>query len=116
MNKTSTTQTARHFTYSEAKEKAGKKVRSKNAFSKVPVGTTGVVLDPYFYEKNKEIFDPNNTNGRYLLPVKWELSDFPIVDWFTKDEYEDSLEELQGTVSKTGVKNKSNTKILVLTL
>lgn len=76
-----------YFSQEEALGKVGHKIRTLIEFSGVPKGTTGVVLEP---------------NDRLVsLPIQWDLPERsygvypkPLVDWFTKDEYEKFLEEI----------------------
>jgi len=77
-----------HFTYSGALDKQGKKIRTLQEFSGVPAGTTGTVTGMYHRFSSKE----NN----YGLDISWDLPDRlrPLVDGFSKDEYEEFLEEI----------------------
>lgn len=75
-----------YFSQGEALAKVGHKIRTLIEFSGVPKGTTGIVLEP---------------NDRLVsLPIQWDLPERPygayskpLVDWFSKDEYEKFLEE-----------------------
>lgn len=71
-----------YFTPEEAQAKVGKRIRTLVEFSGVPKGTNGVVLPP--------------TDKLVSLPIQWALVGRlkPLVDWFTKWEYEKYLEEL----------------------
>jgi hypothetical protein len=71
-----------HFTPAEALAKVGKRIRTTIAFSGVPQGTTGTILDP-----DDELM---------TLPIQWDLPGRarPLVDWFSKWEYEKYLEEI----------------------
>jgi len=71
-----------HFTPAEARAKVGQRVRSRIAFSGVPKGTTGIVLEP--------------DRKLVTLPIQWDLPgrSKPLVDWFSKSEYKDYLEEI----------------------
>ena len=73
------------FTPAELRAKVGQRVRTTIAFSGVPKGTTGVVLEP-----------DDNT-----LPIQWDLPGRtrPLVDWFSKWEYQKYLEEIMATGS-----------------
>ena len=70
------------FTPAEARAKVGQRIRTTVAFSGVPRGTTSIVLEP-----DDELVS---------LPVQWDLSGRtrPLVDWFSKWEYEKYLEEV----------------------
>ena len=102
-----------YFTAAEARAKVGRKIRSLVPFSGVPQETTGRVVraDPAGQTKPafgqaREIFD---------VGVQWDLpreplqighglsagepfvaisGGKPLIDWFSKDEYERYLEEL----------------------
>ncbi len=71
-----------YFSPAEARGKVGKRIRTTVAFSGVPKGTTGVALEP-----DDELVS---------LPIQWDLPGRtrPLVDWFTKWEYERYLEEI----------------------
>lgn len=102
------------FSQAEAEAKVGQHVRSLVAFAGVAQGTTGLVVsaDPAGWTKpitgeKTEVYD---------VAIQWDLSrpaafadqiitgegetyihiqtDQPLVDWFTKDEYERFLEEI----------------------
>ncbi|MCI0558954.1 MAG: hypothetical protein MN733_10695 [Nitrososphaera sp.] len=99
------------FTQEEAQAKVGKRIKSLVEFSGVPKGTTGEVIqaDPSSAERG-----PTQT---FTVAIQWDLprskpiadlvipadaepyifirTDKPLVDWFTKDEYERYLEELK---------------------
>ncbi len=78
------------FTRDEALAKRDKKIRSKIEFSGVPKGTTGVVLSPGLTDYTKD--------GKLRsLPIQWDLPERkgkPLVDWFSKYDYERFLEEI----------------------
>ncbi len=90
------------FTEAEAQNKVGKKIRTLTRFSGVPEGTKGTVIKA----------DPSG--GGYTLAIQWGLEPppqviargilsgepftylsggNPLVDWFTKNEYEHFLTE-----------------------
>lgn len=75
----------RYFTLAEAREKVGKKIRSLREFSGVPAGTTGTVLRSYEYN-----------DGNVGLDIQWDLPGRykPLVDGFSRDDYERFLEEV----------------------
>jgi hypothetical protein len=63
--------------------KVGWKVRTKILFSGVPQGTMGKIVK----------IEP--TADGWKVAVEWNLErPIPLVNWFTKDEYEQYLEEL----------------------
>ena len=72
----------KYFTPAEAWSKVGRRVRTRVAFSGVPQGTTGVVLVP--------------DDHPVSLPIRWDLPGRarPLVDWFSRQEYERFLEEV----------------------
>lgn len=73
------------FDYPTASGKVGRRVRTLRDFSGVPAGTTGQVIQA----------DPSD--GGYALAIRWDLparTGKPLVDWFSKDEYERFLQEL----------------------
>jgi hypothetical protein len=85
-----------YFTRAEAEAKVGKRVKTLVDFSGVPKGTTGQVIraDPAGKEKPpfgeaREVFD---------VAIQWDVpreypSAKPLVDWFSRDEYEQFLVE-----------------------
>ena len=76
----------KYFSKEVAEEKLGKLVVSLREFSGVPVGTIGIVED--FYGMRNE----------YGLDIKWlfiHTKRNSITDGFSKDEYEEFLEELK---------------------
>lgn len=103
-----------YFSQAEAEAKVGRRIRTLVEFSGVPLGTTGQVISadeagwakPPF-GKEEEVFD---------VAIQWDLprpepfadlvippsaepyihirTGKPLVDWFTKDEYEKYLDEL----------------------
>jgi hypothetical protein len=103
-----------YFSQAEAEAKVGQQIRSLVEFSGVPQGTTGLVAsaDPAGWTKpatgeKAEVYD---------VAIQWDLprpsvfadrvitgkgeeylhiqTGKPLVDWFTKDEYERFLEEV----------------------
>jgi hypothetical protein len=82
-----------YFDERTALSKVGKRIQTLVDFSCVPKGTRGVVrrADPV------NIFNGNNgsLSKFYRVAIEWHLPSrcFPLVDWFTKDEYERYLEE-----------------------
>ena len=94
----------KRFTKSEAERLVGKKIRTLVGFSGVPNGTTGTVIraDPAGRVKIGDDF-----TEEFDLAIEWDLpspahtplagavplgasvlAGKPLVDWFTKDEYE----------------------------
>ncbi len=103
-----------YFTQAEAAAKVGRQIQTRVDFSGVPRGTTGRVVSadeagwakPPF-GKEEEVYD---------VAIQWELprpepsanlvisvgaepylhiqTGKPLIDWFTKDEYERYLDEL----------------------
>lgn len=76
-----------YFTKQEAADKTGRRIRTKIQFAGVPKSTTGRVLQP-----NDELVS---------LPIQWDLPGRlfgthkkPLVDWFSKRDYESYLEEI----------------------
>jgi hypothetical protein len=72
-----------YFTKQEAQYKVGKKIQAKIELASIPRGTVGIVLKP--------------TDTLVSLPIQWELPDrlnHPLVDWFSKIDYERFLLEL----------------------
>ena len=85
-----------YFTKAEADAKTGKKIRSRWAFSGVPLGTMGKVTGKY---------ESGETN-QFGLDITWDLpyTYKPLVDGFSKDEYDEFLEE----ITETQPGNQSN--------
>jgi hypothetical protein len=80
-----------YYEREEANSKIGKKIRTLHEFSGVPEGTTGTVLNAYKVTE----YPPKN---RYGLTIQWDLLNLdgiyqPILDGFSKDEYEQFLQE-----------------------
>jgi len=72
------------FDQATALAKVGRKIRTRVEFSGVLTGTTGHDLRA----------DPSPAG--YTVGIQWDLPGRtkPLVDWFTKDEYDQYLEEL----------------------
>src|SRR4029453_4461567 len=89
-----TTPESKNFTQAEAQAKVGKVVRSLQEFASVPQGTLADVIsaDPRGTSKPMggkgfQVFD---------VAVQWRLQELkPLVDWFSKEEYEQYLEEIE---------------------
>ena len=74
---------SRYFSKDEAQSKLGRNIRTKVDFSGVPAGTKGFVYNYYNHSGTKN----------YGVEIKWGL-DQHLVDGFSKDEYDQFLEEL----------------------
>lgn len=73
------------FDESTALTKVGQRIKTLVGFSGVPRGTLG------------EIIRTDKSGEGYTLAIQWELPEHcgkPLVDWFTRGEYERYLEEL----------------------
>jgi hypothetical protein len=73
-----------YFRPEDAAAKVGRRVETLVPFSGVPQGTAGVVVR---YDEAGSGFD---------VGIQWELPEHrtkPLVDWFSKDEYEEFLRE-----------------------
>jgi hypothetical protein len=89
-----------HFTQEEAQQKQGIIVRTDVAIFDIPKGTRGEVV--HYAE---------NYDGGYSLAIEWRLAldrshdqepeagtdptPDPLIDWFTKGEYERYLTEIE---------------------
>ena len=71
-----------YFMPAGAAAKVGKRMRTRITFSCVPRETSGTVLEP--------------DDRLVSRPIQWHLPGRtePLVDWFSKSEYERYLEEL----------------------
>lgn len=67
-----------YFTHAEAKSKLGKTVKTKTVFFQLPHGSIGKVIDIY------------KMGNLYGLSVSWG----DLADGFSKDDYEEFLEEV----------------------
>lgn len=73
------------FDESAALAKVGRRIKTLIEFSSVPRGTLG------------EITRADKSGEGYTMAIQWELPERrgkPLVDWFTKSEYERYLEEV----------------------
>jgi hypothetical protein len=73
------------FDQATALAKVGRRIQTQVDFSGVPQGTTGQVIQA------------DRSEGGYTLAIQWELPDRrqkPLVDWFTRNEYERFLVEV----------------------
>lgn len=79
-----------YFTEDEAKEKVGKEIKTRYAFAGVPEGSAGKVTG---------IFEiPFSSVNRFGVYVTWRIPNapsIPMIDGFSKDEYEQFLEEIE---------------------
>lgn len=73
------------FPEAEAKSKVGKQIRTQVEFSGIPEGTTGRVVRV------------EGGGAGFTLGIEWDLEERakPLVDWFTKAEFERFLEEIE---------------------
>lgn len=99
--------TKRYFAKDEAATKVGKTIRTLTEWSGVPSGTTGTVVRAELVAtvtKYAERFTGSKSPAGkpeevYDLAIEWNLpaspirGDRPLVDWFSKDEYEKYLVE-----------------------
>ena len=81
---TAPTKEPKRFTVEEAQDKIGRRVQLREAFARIPAGTSGRVIQAD--EIHPDFFD---------LLIEWEQPGrgTPAPDWFTQDEYERYLEE-----------------------
>jgi hypothetical protein len=77
--------TSKYFSKDEAHRKVGRRIRTKVNFADVPAGTIGRVDRVYHYQ-------PTHNYG---IDIVWErYSGDTLRDGFSKDEYNQFLEEL----------------------
>ena len=84
------------FTEAEASEKVGRTIQTTVPFLGVSTGTTGTVICSASASRAKPLFE-TTTRNVYAVAVEWDLGDAvigPSVDWFTRDEYERLLVEI----------------------
>ena len=103
----------RRFTKDEAERRVGRRIRTLVGFSGVPKGTTGTVIRA---DSAGRVKVGDRIAEEFDLAVQWDLPAVgpqvigagdiggypfvtirggkPIVDWFTKDEYERYLTEI----------------------
>lgn len=72
-----------YFTQSGAQGKVGKKVMALIEFANVPAGSTGRVVSCYKHSYGRDVWG---------VMIAWD-DQKPLQDGFSKDEYEDFLEE-----------------------
>ncbi len=73
------------FDHTTALGKVGRRIRTLVEFSGIPQGTTGQVIQA----------EPSGAG--YTLAIQWELPERrarPLVDWFSRSEYERFLVEI----------------------
>ena len=106
--------TREYFSQAEAKAKVGQRIQTRVEFSGVPQGTTGRVISADEAGWAKPPFGRGEVV--YDVAIQWDLmqpepfadlvipagaepylhiqTGKPLVDWFTRDEYERYLDEL----------------------
>jgi hypothetical protein len=84
-----------YFDKATAVSKVGKKIQTIVGFSGVPKGTTGMVIKADI--ASHSMLTRGAPDELYDLAIEWELPHRckPLVDWFTKDEYERFLREVE---------------------
>lgn len=103
----------KYFTQEEAETKVGQRIKTLVAWSGVPEGTRGDVIQADRAGQSKPPFE--EAVEVYNVAVQWDLpreplqvgtgqvegepflaisGGKPLVDWFSKDEYDEYLEEL----------------------
>ena len=87
-----------YFDKPSALSKVGKRIQSLVEFAGVPRGTTGRVIKSDAV--NHSLLRGTDSEF-YDLAIEWDLHDRckPLVDWFTKDEYERFLVEVDTNTS-----------------
>jgi len=95
-----------YFDKTTALSKVGKKIQTLVQFSGVPRGTTGTVIRADVVSHAIPVM--GTAAELYDLAIEWDLPHRckPLVDWFTKDEYEKFLVELDPDNSQTIALNK----------
>ena len=87
-----------HFTKEEAANVLGNKIQTRMAFSGIPAGTTGTVTAMY-----------NAGGSDWGVDITWTLKNRkgkpPLVDGFSKTEYESFLTVIPTGVSDVNVRN-----------
>lgn len=80
------TATRNYFSGKAARALIGRCVRTLVEFSGVPTGTIGKVIRA----------DPTADVDNYNVGIEWDMPHRhkPLVDWFSRDEYDRFLEEL----------------------
>jgi hypothetical protein len=75
-----------YFNRADAEELLWRRVRTKVEFSGVPKDTAGAVVR----------VDTGSYPERYTVGIQWDLPGRaqPLVDWFTRDEYQRFLEQV----------------------
>jgi hypothetical protein len=92
-----------YFTAEEAQAKVGQRIQALREFSRIPLGTTGIVIetDQAFPTAHSLViqWDVSNERREEHLniggePVLFVAGGKPLVDWFSRDEYETYLREV----------------------
>ena len=92
-----------YFTAEDAQAKVGQRIQALRELSRVPPGTTGVVIetDQAFPTAHSLVIRWDVANERreeHLniggAPVLFVSGGKPLVDWFSRDEYESYLREV----------------------
>src|SRR5574341_38106 len=113
MRKTGTAKS--YFTQDEAESKVGKRVRSLAGYSGVPRGTGGTVVASTSRKGRSADFQVAIQWDAVRRPMPFEdmvlgaiaggypaeRPATPLVDWFSRDEYERFVEEIEGTDRKS---------------
>jgi len=85
-----------YFTKEEAEAKIGQRIRTQVAWASIPAGTHGTVVGIDEMGKTK----PAATVPIVIFSVviKWDVTNHQqtLTDWFTRQEYEQYLEEIGG--------------------
>jgi len=89
-----------HFTRAEAAEKQGVLVQTHVAIFDIPTGTCGTVVQAAMTEDGYSVavawhVTPDQPHDSHVDTDLTPSAD-PILDWFTKNEYERYLTELSG--------------------
>ena len=82
------------FDKTTALGKIGKKIKTSVEFAGVPRGTTGKVIKTEAV--GHSLLKNDKRDESYDLAIEWELPERcqPLVDWFSKNEYERFLIEV----------------------
>ena len=75
----------KYFTKEEARAKLGKRVRTRVAWNRIPVGTEGEV---------KQVHRVGRMGNRWLVAIAWSVEDREIFMTFNVEGYEVRIEEL----------------------
>jgi hypothetical protein len=84
----------KNVTQAEAQAKVGKVVRSLQEVASVPQGTLADVIAADPMGTSKPMF--GEAFQVFDVAVQWRLQELkPLVDWFSKEEYEKYLQEVE---------------------